>query len=88
MKATLRTTTDHTHAVSKKMLSRLIVKPMRQHELCEFAVKNSVSMKRAVSVFYWLRNRGFIRKMSDNYYSCFEITEKGKLFYSALNYAE
>jgi hypothetical protein len=84
----LRTITDETHYVSRKILSRLLAKPLRQHEACEYAVKESVSMKRALTVFYWLRDRGFIRKMGESYCSPFEVTEKGKLFYEVLSLNE
>jgi predicted transcriptional regulator len=70
----------------KKILSRLIVRPTRQHEACECAVKDSTSIKKAITVFYWLRDHGFIRKMGKNYFSPFEVTEKGRLFYKALSY--
>ena len=82
----MSTITDETHAVSKKILGRLIVQLTRQHEACEYAVKDSVSIKKATTVFYWLRDRGFIRKVDKNYCSPFELTEKGKLFYKVLSY--
>lgn len=78
-------TTDETHEVAKKMLSRLIAKPMRQHEACERAMLDSVSMKKAITVFYWLRDRGFIQKVGNSYCAPFEVTEKGKLFYKVLS---
>lgn len=84
--AELRTITDETHEVSKKILARLIAQPMRQHEVCEYAVKASASMKKAITVFYWLRDCGFIRKISKSYCSPFEVTEKGKLFYQVLSF--
>jgi hypothetical protein len=43
-------------------------------------------MKKAISVFYWLRDRGFIEKVGRNYCSPFFITEKGKLFFKVLSY--
>ena len=82
----ISTITDETHAVSKKILARLIVQPTRQHEACEYAVKDSVSMKKAISVFYWLRNCGFIQKVDRKYCSPFTVTEKGKLFFEVLSY--
>jgi len=80
--------TDETHDVSKKILARLIAQPMRQHEVCEKVVQNSVSIKKALTVFYWLRDRGFIRKIGANYCSPFRLTEKGELFYQVLTYDE
>jgi predicted transcriptional regulator len=59
---------------------------MRQYEACEYAVKDSVSIKKALTVFYWLRDKGFIRKTGKSYYSPFEATEKGKLFYKVLSF--
>jgi predicted transcriptional regulator len=82
----LRIKTDETHEVSKKILSRLLAKPMRQSEVCECAVKESTSIKKTISVFYWLRDRGFIKKTSQGYCSPYEVTEKGKIFYRVLNY--
>jgi len=82
----LRTTADETLYVSKIILSRLIAKPMRQHEACEYAVRNAVSIKKAITVFYWLRQRGFIQKSGQNYCSPYIMTDKGKLFYKMLIY--
>lgn len=84
----MSTITDETHEVSKKILARLIAKPMRQHEACEYAVKDSVSLKKALTVFYWLRNRGFIQKVNKSYCSPYMVTEKGRLFYKILSYEE
>ena len=80
----LGTITDETHIVSRKILARMIVKPIRQHEACEYVVKDSVSIKKATTVFYWLRDRGYIRKIGSEYCSPFELTEKGKLFLKTL----
>ncbi len=70
------------------MLWRLTAKPMRQSEVCAYAVKESTSIKKAISVFYWLRDRGFIQKTNQGYCSPYEITEKGKVFYRALSYSK
>lgn len=84
----MSTITDETHEASKKILSRLIAKPMRQHEACERAIQDSISMKKALTVFYWLRDQGFIRKAGSNYCSPFVVTEKGQLFHKVLCYKE
>jgi hypothetical protein len=82
----LSTITDETHDVSRKILSRLLAQPMRQHEVCERVVQDAVSIKKALTVFYWLRNRGFIRKIGASYCAPFRPTEKGELFYQVLTY--
>jgi predicted transcriptional regulator len=84
----LRTKTDETHEASMRILARLIAKPMRQSEICAYAIKDSVSIKKTIAVFYWLRDRGFIQKTSKNYCSSYEVTEKGKIFYRALTYRD
>jgi predicted transcriptional regulator len=61
---------------------------MRQSEACAYAVKESISIKKAIAVFYWLRDSGFIQKTSHGYCSPYEVTEKGKLFYRALSYGK
>jgi predicted transcriptional regulator len=65
----------------------LLMRPMRQSEVCAYAVKESLSMKQAVTVFYWLRDRGFIQKTSNGYCSPYQVTEKGQMFYGALIYS-
>lgn len=83
-KAKLNKAIDETHDVSRKILSRLIAKPMRQHEVCEKTIQDSVSIKKTITVFYWLRDQGFIHKIGKGYCSPYEPTEKGKLFYKVL----
>lgn len=84
----MSTITNQTLAVSKKILSRLAIKPMRQHELCEQTIRDSVSIKKTITVFYWLKNQGFIQKENQGYCSPFRLTKKGKFFYEAITLEE
>jgi TnpA family transposase len=60
----LRTKTDETHEASMRILARLIAKPMRQSEICAYAIKDSVSIKKTIAVFYWLRDRGLYKRQA------------------------
>jgi predicted methyltransferase len=76
---------DETHAVARKILARLSVEPLRVRDVWKLTVQDSCSVRKAVTVFYWLRDQGFIRKTCKDYCSPYELTEKGKHFYRALN---
>lgn len=76
---------DETHAVARKILARLSVAPMRVRDVWKVAVQDSASVRKAITVFYWLRDQGFIRKTCEDYCAPYELTEKGRHFYRALN---
>ena len=76
---------DETHAVARKILARLSVEPLRVRDVWKLAVQDSSGVRKAVTVFYWLRDQGFIRKTSEDYCAPYELTEKGKHFFKALN---
>lgn len=76
---------DETHAVARKILARLNVKPLRVRDVWKLAVQDSAGVKKTVTVFYWLRDQGFIRKTCGDYCAPYELTEKGRYFYKALN---
>jgi hypothetical protein len=61
---------------------------MRQHEVCECAVKDGVSIKKTLTVFYWLKNSQFIQKTDKNYCAPFQITVKGQMFCQILEMKE
>jgi predicted methyltransferase len=81
----LSTVVNETHAVAKKILSRLSVQPLRARDVWKLVVQDSTGVRKAVTVFYWLRDQGFIRKKCEGYCAPYELTEKGKHFYKALN---
>ena len=76
---------DETHAVAKKILARLSVGPLRVRDVWKLAVQDSSGVRKAVTVFYWLRDQGFIRKTGKDYCAPYELTEKGRHFYKALD---
>jgi len=47
----------------KKMLCRLLAQPMRQYEACEYAVKDSVSIKKALTVFIGFERRDLLERL-------------------------
>ncbi len=79
------TIVDETHAVAHKILSRLAVEPMRVRDVWKLAVKDSASVRKVVTVFYWLRDQGFIQKKHGGYCAPYELTEKGRHFHRALS---
>ncbi|MBN1244321.1 hypothetical protein JXA31_01855 [Candidatus Bathyarchaeota archaeon] len=76
---------DETHAVARKILARLSVEPLHVRDVWKLAVQDSCGVRKAVTVFYWLRDQGFIRKTCQDYCAPYELTEKGRHFYIALN---
>jgi predicted methyltransferase len=81
----LNAVVDETHAVAKKILARLSVKPLRVRDVWKLAVQGSCGVRKAVTVFYWLRDQSFIRKTCEDYCAPYELTEKGRHFLTALN---
>jgi len=47
-------------------------------------VQDSAGVRQTVKVFYWLRDQGFIQKVSEDYCAPIELTKKGEQLYSAL----
>lgn len=76
---------DETHAVAKKILSRLSFAPLRARDVWKLVIQDSAGVRKAVTVFYWLRDQGFIRKTSGDYCAPYELTEKGRHFFKALS---
>jgi hypothetical protein len=76
---------DETHAVAKKILARLSVKPLRVRDVWKLAVQDSCGVRKTLTVFYWLRDQGFIRKICRDYCAPYELTEKNRHFFKALN---
>lgn len=76
---------NETHAVARKILGRLSVEPLRVRDVWKLTVQDSCTVRKAVIVFYWLRDQGFIRKTCEDYCAPYELTEKGKHFFRALS---
>jgi len=47
-------------------------------------VHDSASIAQTMTVFYWLRNKGYIQKTGCGYHDPYEITDKGRAFYDAI----
>ena len=69
---------------TRKILTRLSVQPLRLRDVWKLAVQDSSGVHRTVTVFYWLRDNGFIRKTGEAYCAPYELTEKGRHFHKAL----
>lgn len=75
-------------ACARKILARLSIQPLRLRDVWKLAVQDSSSVRKTVTVFYWLRDKGFIIKKNVDYCAPYEITERGLLFYKAISEAE
>jgi phage antirepressor YoqD-like protein len=75
---------DETHAVAQKILFRLVARPMRVRDIWKLTVQDSVGVDKAVRVFYWLRDKGYIEKTGTDYCAPYKVTEKGLMFYGAI----
>ena len=69
---------------ARKILARLSLGPMRVRDVWKLAVQDSSGVHRTVTVFYWLRDNGFIRKTGEAYCAPYELTDKGRHLYKAL----
>ena len=76
---------DETHAVAKKILSRLAVRPLRVRDVWKLAVQDSAGVRKTMTVFYWLRDNGYIQKTLEDYCAPYELTERGCKFLDALS---
>jgi predicted methyltransferase len=76
---------SETIAVARKILARLSVSSLRLRDVWKLAVQDSSSVRKVITVFYWLRDNGFIRKTSEDYCAPYELTEKGRNFHKALS---
>jgi predicted methyltransferase len=76
---------DETRAVARKTMARLAVHPMRVRDIWKSVVQDSASVRKTVTVFYWLRDNGFIQKTGQDYCAPYELTDKGRRFYRALS---
>jgi predicted methyltransferase len=76
---------SETIAVARKILARLSIEPLRLRDVWKLAVQDSSSVRKTVTVFYWLPDNGFIRKTGEAYCAPYELTEKGRHFHRALN---
>jgi hypothetical protein len=78
-------TVDKWQIVARKILARLdAAGPLRVRDCWKQVVQDSAEVGKALKVFYWLRDKGYIRKVSDDYCSPYELTERGKQFLAAL----
>jgi len=70
--------------IVKKILSCILKKPMRLKDVWKQAIKDSAPINRTVTVFYWLRDNGYIKKVGEGHNDPYEITEKGRKFYECI----
>ncbi len=75
---------DETHQIAKKILVCLIKKPTRVRDIWKSAVQDSAGVGKAIRIFYWLRNKGYIQKSGDRYQDPYIITDKGRAFLNAI----
>lgn len=76
--------TDETHAVARKILSRLAIRPLRVRDVWKLVIQDSAGVSKTMTVFYWLRDNGYIQKTCGDYCSPYGLTEKGQQFLAAL----
>ena len=84
VKASKTATVDEHNLIAKKILSHLIKGPMRQNAVFHDAITDSAGVNKTHTVFYWLRDNGFIRKTSVKHTAPYEVTEKGKKYFECI----
>jgi len=70
--------------VAKKILARLSGQLLRVRDVWKKTVQDSAGVRQTVKVFYWLRDQGFIQKVSEDYCAPYQLTQKGEQLYAAL----
>ncbi len=80
----MSTIIDETHAIAKKILGCLAKRPTRARDVWKLTVQDSAGVGKAIRVFYWLRDKGYIQKNGIGYQDPYMITEKGCAFLNAL----
>ena len=73
----LKTVNEHNFTV-KKILTHLIDRPLRLRDVWKLAIQDSSGVNKSIKVFYWLRDKGYIRKTGCKHFDPYEITEKGR----------
>ena len=78
------TSVEEVHQIAKKILGHLLKKQLHASEVQKLTVHDSASIAQTMTVFYWLRNKGYIQKTGCGYRDPYEITDKGRAFYDAI----